>query len=214
MSDYWIQTYTGKRFDLLEPRQEDIDDNDIAHALSMLCRFTGHTKFFYSVAEHSYNVSTLVENFVRRVGGSAKDAAHAGLEALLHDAAEAYVGDMSRPLKQLVASAEVPLGSDGFTSYKMLEERIAELIFKVAGIEDRNHELVKRVDNHMLAVEARQVLDGGPRHGWVDPALPRVPLSLDPDFAVPHLVFMAPETVRRMFVMRAAELSAVIAGLE
>lgn len=81
----WTQVASGKRFYPLDPRPEDVNVEDIAHALGMKCRFGGHCKFFYSVAEHSVRIA-------RRVGT---------LEALLHDAAEAYspFGDVPRPLK-------------------------------------------------------------------------------------------------------------------
>jgi len=81
-----IGLFSGGTFDILNPRAEDVRIEDIAHALSQQCRFTGHTKTFYSVAQHSVLASTLV-------------AAPDELWALLHDASEAYMGDMNRPLK-------------------------------------------------------------------------------------------------------------------
>ena len=83
----WMQTYTGRKFWPLDPREEDIDPADIAHALSLICRFGGHARRFYSVAEHCVLLSYAV-------------APEHALWALLHDAAEAYVGDMVRPLKR------------------------------------------------------------------------------------------------------------------
>lgn len=82
----WMQTYTGVHYTPTAPRVEDVRIRDIAHHLSMLCRFTGATKRFYSVAEHSVLVSQVVP------------PEHA-LAGLLHDATEAYVNDLSRPLK-------------------------------------------------------------------------------------------------------------------
>lgn len=82
----WIQTYTGKKFYPLDPRVEDIDIEDIAHSLSMQCRYNGHCTSFYSVAEHCVLLSHAV------------DPEHA-LTALLHDAAEAYLSDIPRPIK-------------------------------------------------------------------------------------------------------------------
>lgn len=87
----WMQTYTGKKFFPMAPDASAIDIVDIAHALSMQCRYNGHTTRFYSVAEHCVYVSIAVE----RAGGSTEDQ----LWGLLHDAGEAYVGDMVRPLK-------------------------------------------------------------------------------------------------------------------
>jgi uncharacterized protein len=83
----WMQTFTGRTFYPLAPRSEDIDPIDIAHALGLLCRYGGHVKRFYSVAEHCVLLSHVVKP---------ENALH----ALLHDATEAYVGDMVRPLKQ------------------------------------------------------------------------------------------------------------------
>jgi hypothetical protein len=83
----WMQTYTGRAFWPLAPQADDIDPADIAHALSMLCRYGGHVERFYSVAEHCVLMSYAVPP------GYA-------LWALLHDATEAYMGDMVRPLKR------------------------------------------------------------------------------------------------------------------
>jgi hypothetical protein len=85
----WIQTFTGGAFWPLDPRVEDIRIEDIAHALSMLCRYNGHCTRFYSVAEHSVYVSRLV-------------APEHRLAALLHDASEAYLADVPRPVKPLL----------------------------------------------------------------------------------------------------------------
>jgi len=83
----WILTYTGRRFWPLDPHPDDIDLVDIAHALSNLCRFTGHTSEFYSVAQHSYLVSVLCDKYP--------------LYGLLHDASEAYLLDLATPIKHL-----------------------------------------------------------------------------------------------------------------
>jgi len=88
----WKQLYTGKRFYSLDPRPEDIDILDIAHGLSMICRFGGHCKQFYSVAQHSVLVAR---------HASQEDC----LPALLHDAKEVYspFGDLPQPDKQAIA---------------------------------------------------------------------------------------------------------------
>lgn len=85
----WISTRSGRHFYLLDPRPEDIDLEDIAHALANQCRYNGHTETFYSVAQHSVLLSLLVRP---------QDA----ILALMHDATEAYVGDVVRPLKALI----------------------------------------------------------------------------------------------------------------
>lgn len=89
MTAAWIATYTGRKFFPLDPRVEDIDIVDIAHALAMKCRFGGHAKQFYSVAQHS----VLLANHA---------PAEAAFQALMHDAHEAYspLGDVPRPIKK------------------------------------------------------------------------------------------------------------------
>lgn len=88
MENPWIQTYTNKKFDLVSPDPDSICIEDIAHALSHQCRYTGHTRKFYSVAEHCINVARLV-------------APGQELAGLLHDATEAYTGDLNTPLKRM-----------------------------------------------------------------------------------------------------------------
>lgn len=83
----WIQTYTGRKYFPIAPSAEDVDIVDISHSLSMQCRYAGHCKMFYSVAEHSVLVSYLVP------------PEHA-LTALMHDATEAYLVDVPRPVKR------------------------------------------------------------------------------------------------------------------
>lgn len=90
----WIETYTGKKYSFLNPRVDQIDAVDIAHALSKICRFTGHTKWAYSVGQHCLLVSAHLSNT-----GYSNPIALAGL---LHDAPEAYVSDLSSPLKSLL----------------------------------------------------------------------------------------------------------------
>jgi hypothetical protein len=88
-----MQTFTGQAFYPLDPRAEDIDPRDIAHALAMTCRYGGHVTRFYSVAEHCVLMSHAVP------------AEHA-LWALLHDAGEAYLSDVIRPIKRSAMMAE------------------------------------------------------------------------------------------------------------
>lgn len=87
----WMITFTGKRFWPLDPRVGEVSFRDIGAALSMICRYGGHTRRFYSVAEHS---TLLARYFLERhEGGRARFA-------LVHDMAEAYTGDIVRPLKK------------------------------------------------------------------------------------------------------------------
>ena len=141
MNGTWIQTVSGRRVDLPFPKPEQIDIEDIAYALSMKCRFNGHTNKFYSVASHSIGVSRLMEPRL-------------WLPALLHDANEAYLPDVPRPVKDLLSD------------YKDIEDTVQAVIEKKYGIkltlEDRR--AIKRADNIMLATEGRDFL--GDTEGW------------------------------------------------
>jgi len=94
--EQWIQTFTGKKFYPFSPKVEDICIEDIAHALSLICRFNGHCREFYSVAQHSCLVSGLCGAKRKNASKYHQDLAKLGL---LHDAAEAYLGDIARPIK-------------------------------------------------------------------------------------------------------------------
>jgi hypothetical protein len=84
-----VQTYTGARVDLLDPKPEAINITDIAHHLAQICRFTGATREHYSVAQHSVLVAAMVPP-------------ECAFRALLHDAHEAYMGDISQPVKEMI----------------------------------------------------------------------------------------------------------------
>lgn len=135
----WIQTASGKKFSILEPDVDQIDIDDIAHALSMLCRFNGHCTKFYSVAEHSVHVSREVEPELALVG-------------LLHDAAEAYLGDIPTPLKRLLPN------------FKEFEDRMEEAIGTKFGIDAnlfKGTEL-KRADTQLLVDEKEALMVDAP----------------------------------------------------
>jgi len=126
----WMQTYKRIAFEPLNPRPEQFDIEDIAHALSMICRFGGHSRQFYSVAEHSYHVSRICPPEVALAG-------------LLHDAAEAYVGDLIRPIKHEPELAR----------YREVEDELLRLIFINEGLPPFIPTDVKYADNRMLALE-------------------------------------------------------------
>lgn len=117
----WIQTYTGKRFWPLDPRAEEIDIEDIAHSLSMTCRYGGHSEHFYSVSEHSVLVSYFVP----------KEYA---LWGLLHDAPEAYSADIPRPLKKNIPA------------WYPMEEKLMHSICERFGLEKQEPPIVKKID--------------------------------------------------------------------
>lgn len=105
-----IITFTGRLVDPLTLRPEDVDIRDIAHALALKCRWGGMTKAFYSVAEHSVRLS---EPFWI--------PSHLEKAALMHDGAEAYLGDIVGPLKSLIDVAGKP--------FSVVECQIQEVIF-------------------------------------------------------------------------------------
>lgn len=143
-----IMTRSGLYVDLADPRPEMIDIRDIAGALSKQCRFGGHTEPFYSVAEHSELLATAMWS-----KGFPPDACYAGL---LHDAAEAYLGDVVAPLKALLPE------------YKRLERRMVDVIRQALGIATTYEDEIKRLDNAMRHVERRALFhndDDRPWHG-------------------------------------------------
>ena len=123
-----IRTYSGHYFDVFDPNPDHIEIEDIAHSLSMLCRFAGHIKSFYSVAEHSIWVANKVHK------------THA-LTALLHDASEAYLIDLPKPIKD-----EIP-------QYLELENNLMRVIAKKLEFQYPFPEQVKLQDRWALEFE-------------------------------------------------------------
>lgn len=140
-----VQLASGGYIDLLDPQPEDIHLSDIAFGLSHICRFTGHTKHFYSVAQHSVMVSNLVDVALAK-------------EALLHDASEAYIGDVSTPLKNLLPE------------YKKIEGRLEAVISDKFGLPQKKNPLVKKADLIALVTEKRDLMTTTPkdRELWGD----------------------------------------------
>lgn len=134
----WIQTATGGKFWPLDPKPEDVCIYDIAHALSQLCRFTGHTKKFYSVAQHSVLVS-------QACGPCGWIDARWGL---LHDAAEAYLNDIARPVKRTVMM-------DG---YRDSEEKLIACIAERFGLSLPIPSSVHHADRVLLLTERRDFM--------------------------------------------------------
>lgn len=127
----WIQTYSNKKFHILAPRREEICVEDIAHALSMQCRYTGHCRWHYSVAQHAYLASLFV-------------AAPFAYEALHHDDSEAYICDMNRPMKHFTAAGE---------AYLEVEDVIQTTINAIFGLPYDMSPEVKEADTRMLYAE-------------------------------------------------------------
>lgn len=128
-----ILTSTGRTFNFLHPEQCEFVIEDIAHALSNICRFTGHPREFYSVAQHAFYVSTIVPPQHARA-------------ALLHDGTEAYLSDMSSPLKALMPA------------YKELEHKVERLLLSSFGLPPDLHPCIKQADLEMLATEKRDLM--------------------------------------------------------
>lgn len=170
-----IFTYGGGTIEPLDPDPEDITLEAIAHALSHQCRWTGHTLKFYSVAEHSVLVSEMEPS----------------LEALLHDASEAYLADLARPIKKAAGLGEVYLEVEA-----KLERAIAER-FTLAWPMSK---AVAFADDALLKQEAKTLV---PHLGELMP---------DPPEGTPAIHCWTPRSAERAFVRRFKELGGVELG--
>lgn len=133
----WMQTFTGRKFWPLDPRADEIALEDIAHGLAMTCRYGGHPKHFYSVAEHAVLVSLYVPS-------------EFALHGLLHDSAETYIGDMIRPLKHTPEMSE----------FRRTEERIEVAVAEAFGLAwtPQAHAAVKEIDDRILVDEITELM--------------------------------------------------------
>jgi len=133
----WIETWSGLKFHPFNPKVEEIKLEDIAHALSLTCRYNGHCSTFYSVAQHCIHTSLELEK-----------QGHPSiiqLYGLLHDASEAYISDLTKPVKQCILQ------------YKSIEAKIESVVWEAFGLNKPNtyeKVCVKNMDNMMLAYEA------------------------------------------------------------
>ena len=153
----WIQTSSGQVFYPLDPRPEEIHIEDIAHSLSMQCRFLGHCRDFYSVAEHSVRVARELPPELQKWG-------------LLHDAAEAYLGDMVRPLKY-------HSGAMG-DLFRMYEAALMVAVCQAFELPIKEPAEVRRMDNVLLMTEKRDLVKMKPKP-WEDTEQP-LPGIIDP----------------------------------
>jgi len=174
--DGCVQTLSGRAFPLLAPVPSDFDIREIAHALSMQCRFNGHVRHFYSVAQHSVNVSHVLE-----LWGEPPIVVRGGL---LHDAAEAYVGDVVSPLKRLLPA------------FQGIEDRISKSLLGRYEVPYPLPDIVRRADLAMLHIEARSLL-AAPVVPWSAPITPTVDIEI---------VELSPQEARDIFVDRFLEL--------
>jgi hypothetical protein len=130
-----IMLQSGAWFDFAAPHSSPFTIEDIAHGLAHICRYSGQCNGFYSVAEHSLLVSETATGYE--------------LEALMHDAAEAFLGDITRPLKQMLPE------------YKRIEGEVERAIFSRFGIQTPIPREVKQADLRVLAAEQRQIMPRG-----------------------------------------------------
>jgi hypothetical protein len=151
----YIETYTGKMFWPIDPRPEEIDIRDIAHSLSRQCRFTGHTKTFYSIAQHCINVSSLLKSDGYNTNYQ--------LFGLLHDASEAYLTDVARPVKPYL------------TNYKEIEKVIQDMIYDKYRVFIENEDVIKQYDDICLHIEGYNLMPN--KTGWAKEVWRRIDLS-------------------------------------
>jgi uncharacterized protein len=178
----WMQTFTGKAFVPLDPDPELVVREDIAHALSLLCRYGGHASRFYSVGEHSLLISRALER-----DGAPLDVVRWGL---MHDAAEAYLGDVIRPVKR------------SMPEYRAAEARLLEVIAGVFGLpyagggREGYGQVVIDADNRILLDERAELL-APPPQPWQQEGLE--PLDV-------RVMGLLPHHVEELFLERMGEL--------
>ena len=156
----WIQTVSGKKFDALAPEPKMVDILDIAHALSKLCRYNGHVREFYSVAQHSSLGSLALRelNYIESVQ----------LQFLLHDASEYVLADIPRPFKKYLKN------------YYEIEAGIQRVILRKYGLPEELLPEVVDMDNRMLRTEAEQLFDFEPLDDWHLSCGDPVPIEIHP----------------------------------
>lgn len=177
-TDY-VSTFSGNRFYPLRPHIDQVAIEDIAHGLAYQCRFNGQTKTFYSIAQHSLIVASLVPPPLR-------------LAALLHDAAEAYLGDMVKPLKVLLPE------------FAALEDKVTAIIAATYGIDFSDYAPIKRADLVALATEKRDLMPHSTeRWAYLDgiAPLPGIIVAMDPGEA------------KQCFLQRYHELKGTVGGV-
>jgi len=168
----WLLTCSGKRLDLIDPQPESIHILDIAHGLANECRFAGQCRVFYSVAQHSILASQLVRHGL-------------AMQALLHDAAEAYLKDIPTPLKALLPE------------YRVIEARLARVIRARFGLPLTLPAEIEEVDLQLLATERRDLM----RNDFDWPALHGIqPLDK-------HIVAYGSHSARAAFQQRFLQLA-------
>lgn len=174
----YVSTFSGNRFYPLEPWIDHVDIEDIAHGLAYQCRFNGQTREFYSVAQHSLLVCSLAPTDLR-------------LAALLHDAAEAYLGDMVKPLKVLLPE------------FAAIEDKVSAIIAAAFEIDFSDYAPIKRADLVALATEKRDLMPHSvERWAYLDGIAP----------SPQRIVAMQPHEAKRAFLEQFERLHAHAPG--
>lgn len=187
----WGCTYTGRRYWPEDPRPEDIHPHDIAHALALQCRFGGHVRRFYSVAQHSVLVSHIC------------DPADA-LWGLLHDASEAYLVDIPRPVKR----------APGMSGYMEYEDRMMRAICDALQLPHEMPESVRKADEVLLATEARDLMPAESVKDWtlIEAPLEGVIEPWSPDLAKVLWLHRLDELLGQQIEQDANELLELLQG--
>ncbi len=166
----WIQTFTGRQFWPLNPHADDICIEDIAHALANKCRYTGHTRRFYSVAQHACLCSDHSPN---------------PKWALMHDASEAYLPDVARPVKRML------------TGFREIEDHLLQVIAVKYGLPWPMPDSVHEIDLVMLATERRDLM--------ATPPIPWISTERIEPLPTP-IVPWSPTVAKQQFLIRFHEL--------
>ena len=191
--DPWIQTFSGRAFFLLDPKPDDILLEDVAHALAHQARYNGHTRTFYSVAQHSVLVSRypLLVGDPSMIGGRGNASAwgrvypHLPRWGFGHDWSEAYVGDVVGPLKKILPD------------YRVIEERIERAVCARLDLPWPMPRWVKDADNAVMLAERLSLLSKPYPGTWPDYGVDPWPSAV---------IAVGPAQAKAMFLRRAAEL--------
>jgi hypothetical protein len=167
-----ILLFSGTYFNFERPEETPVTIEDVARGLSHICRFAGQCPRFYSVAEHSIHVSQIVSSEL-------------AWEGLMHDAAEAFIGDVAKPLKVLLGD------------YGVIERRVELAIAQQFGLADRLPPDVKRADVRMLRLEQQSLMRNGDNWEWTKGFEPPEGITLS---------CLAPDDAMAAFLQRALEL--------
>lgn len=168
-----ILTASGDYFSFEDFDGSPIRIGDIAHALSNVCRFGGHCREFYSVAQHSVLVSMIV-------------SPEYALQALLHDGTEAYLGDMVKPLKEMMPQ------------FQAVEDELEAAIFRRFGLPEKMHPSIKEADIVLLATEQRDIMNNNDLWTWTGKVKPLKEV----------IVPMTPNVARAYFMNRYKQILA------